>query len=84
MAAYRQSGWLKHLCVSVFVLLGCLAIMHSAGAQTRSLATLADVPIYVPAPYHPHTATVVHSSILYDGYSYYGGASPNAGAHYWH
>jgi hypothetical protein len=84
MAAYRQSGWLKHLCISVFVLLGCVAAMQPAGAQTRSLAALADVPVYAPAPYHPHTATAVHSSMLYDGYSYYAGVYSSAGAHHWH
>ena len=78
MAAYQRSGWLKRFCVSVFLLLGCVAVMQSAGAQTRSLAALADVPVYVPAPYHPHMATAVHGSMLYDGSPYY------AGAHYWH
>jgi hypothetical protein len=84
MSAYRQSGWLKRLCVSVFVFLGCVVAMQSADAQTRTLATLADVPVYVPAPYHPHMATAVYSSMLYDGSPYYAGASPSAGAHYWH
>ena len=84
MAAYQQSGWFRHLCVLVFVLLGCIAVMQPACAQTRSLVTLADVPVYVPAPYHPHVATAVHSSMLYDGYPYYAGVSSSAGAHYWH
>jgi hypothetical protein len=84
MAAYQQSGWLKHLCVSVFVLFACIAVMQSAGAQTRSLATLANVPVYVPAPYHSHTATTVHSSMLYDDNPYYAGVHSNAGVHYWH
>jgi hypothetical protein len=84
MAAYQQSGWLRHLCVSVFVLFGCLAIMQSAGAQTRSLAALADVPVYVPAPYHPHITTGVHSSMLYDDSPYYAGVHSNASVHYWH
>jgi hypothetical protein len=84
MAACQQSGWRKHLCISVFVLFGCVAAMPPAGAQTRSLASLADVPVYVPAPYHPHTATAIQSAMLYDGYPYYGGAYWGAGPHYWH
>jgi hypothetical protein len=83
MAAYQQSGWLYRLCVAVFALFTGIAVMQPAGAQTRSLATLADVPVFVPAPYHPHTATAVHSSMLYDGYPSYGVYS-SGGAHYWH
>jgi hypothetical protein len=87
MAACRQGGWREHPCVSAFVLFafvlfGCVAAMQPASAQTRSLASLADVPIYVPAPYHPHTATAVYGAALYD--DYYGGAHWGAGPHYWH
>lgn len=53
-------------------------------AQDRTLATLADVPVLMPAPYHPQMATAVYSSSLYDGYPYYGGANRGVGAHYWH
>ena len=89
MAACQRSGWREHLCISVVVpfglaLFGCIAGMLPASAQTRSLASLADVPVYVPAPYHPHTATAVHSSMLYDGYPYYGGGHGATGPHYWH
>jgi hypothetical protein len=84
MSAYQQSGWPKRLYVSVFVFLGCVVAMQSADAQTRTLAALADVSVYVPAPYHPHIATAVHSVMLYDGYPYYAGAYWGAGGHYWH
>ena len=55
-----------------------------AFAQDRTLATLADVPVLMPAPYHPQMAMAVYSSSLYDGHPYYGGANRGAGAHYWH
>jgi hypothetical protein len=48
-------------------------------AQDRTLATLADVPALMPAPYHPHSVTAVYSSSLFDGQPYYGG-----GTHNWH
>jgi len=84
MAAYRQSGWLRHLCVSALVLLGCLAIMQAATAQTRTLFSLADVPVYVPAPYHPHNLAAVYSSSLYDGQRHTGATSWGDGTHSWH
>jgi hypothetical protein len=49
-----------------------------APAQDRTLATLADVPAVMPAPYHPHTATAVYSASLYEGSPYYGVVR------YWH
>jgi hypothetical protein len=63
--------------------LGTMAAQPSL-AQDRTLATLADVPVLMPAPYHPQMATAVYSSSLYDGQPYYGGANRGAGAHYWH
>ena len=63
--------------------LGAMAAQPSL-AQDRTLATLADVPVLMPAPYHPQMATAVYSSSLYDGQPYYGGANRGAGAHYWH
>jgi hypothetical protein len=63
--------------------LGTLAAQPSL-AQGRTLATLADVPALVPAPYHPQMATAVCSSSLYDGQPNYGGAYQSGSAHFWH
>jgi hypothetical protein len=63
--------------------LGAMATQPSL-AQDRTLATLADVPALMPAPYHPHAFNAVYSSLLYDGYPYYGGVYQGGGAHYWH
>ena len=58
--------------------------LQPALAQTRMAATLANVPTYIPAPYHPHTMTAVYGASLYDGYPYYGSAYLATGVHYWH
>ncbi|HML10479.1 MAG TPA: hypothetical protein VK432_06420 [Stellaceae bacterium] len=54
------------------------AVAPPSLAQDRTLATLADVPAVMPAPFHPHVATAVYSASLYDGRPYHGGVR------YWH
>lgn len=80
----RNRGGLKLRTAALAVLaLGALAAQPSL-AQDRTLATLADVPALVPAPYHQQMAAAVYSSSLSDGQPYYGGAYKSGGAHHWH
>jgi hypothetical protein len=80
MSVLTRSRWLTQLGIGTLALLGLsVAALQPAPAQTRMLASLADVQAYVPAPYHPHTLTNDYSSALYDGYS-----SAGVGPHYWH
>jgi hypothetical protein len=58
--------------------------LQPALAQTRMIASLADVQAYNPAPYHPHTMTAIYGASLYDQYPYLGSAYLAAGARYWH
>lgn len=60
-----------------------VAMSQPVMAQSRTLATLADVPALVPAPYHAHSLTSTYSAALYDT-PYYGGVYQGGGAHYWH
>jgi len=83
MSAYRLSGWRKRLSVSALVLFGCALAAPGAMAQTRTQFTLADVPVYVPAPYHPHSVTA-NSSSLYDAPASSATTSDSNGTHSWH
>ena len=85
MSAYRLSGWRKRLSVLTLILMGCGFAAPAATAQTRTQLTLADVPVYVPAPYHPpHSVAVTYGSSLYDGQAYFTTTSGGTGAHSWH
>jgi hypothetical protein len=53
-------------------------------AQTRTQLTLADVQVYVPAPYHPHSVTAINSSSLYDAPASSAATSDSNGTHSWH
>jgi hypothetical protein len=77
MSAYRLS-------LSALVLFGCAIAVPSAMAQTRTQLTLADVPVYVPAPYHQHGITAVVSSSLYDAPASSATTSDSNGTHSWH
>ena len=81
----RKCGGIGKLGTGAFAALALgAALSQPALAQTRTLTILADVPVLVPAPYHPHVATAVYSAMLYDGYPYYGGLYRGGGARYWH
>jgi hypothetical protein len=77
MSAYRLS-------LSALVLFGCALAVPSAMAQTRTQLTLADVQVYVPAPYHPHSVTAINSSSLYDAPASSAATSDSNGTHSWH
>lgn len=84
MSVRRRGGTTRlRLAALALLALGTLAA-RPALAQDRTLATLADVPILVPVPYHPHNVTAVYSSSLYDSQPYYGGAYQGGAAHHWH
>lgn len=86
MSAFTGSGWVRRLAAGAFAML-CVGIasVQPSPAQTRTLASLADVPALMPAPYHPPMSTAVYSTMLYDGHPYYGGVyQGSGGAHYWH
>jgi len=81
----RTSGWIKRLGILAVAVVSLAAVSaYPASAQSRTLATLADVPALVPAPYHPHSVTAVYSSALYDLYPYYGRVYQGGAPHYWH
>jgi hypothetical protein len=81
MFGLTRSGWIRRLGIGTALVVGLGAVtLLPAAAQTRTLASLSDVPVYVPAPYHPHAATTYYGSALYSSYD---GVSPG-GAHYWH
>lgn len=81
----RIPGRFGSLRIAAFAVLalGTVAAQPSL-AQDRTLATLADVPVLVPAPYHPQMATAVYSSSLDDGQPSYGGAYQSGAPHFWH
>jgi hypothetical protein len=85
MSVLTRSRWLMRLCAGARALsvLGVVSV-PSALAQTRTLASLADVPAYVPAPYHSHASTAAYGAVLYDSDPYYGNVHLGFGAHYWH
>lgn len=78
MPVFAKSGKIKCCVVAVLAVAG-IALVHPqpGAAQTRTLATLADVPTLMPAPYHPSVSAVHVSSALYDPYG-------GVGLHYWH
>lgn len=78
MSAFVQDGWFGRLGMAAIVLLGMAAVAQSVSAQTRTLTTLSDVPIYVPAPYYPHIFASYYSIAPY------GGTYSSVEAHYWH
>lgn len=81
----RKRGGIYSLGTGALALLALGAVVSQpAWAQTRTQASLADVPALVPAPYHAQAITAVYSTSLYDGYSNYGGVSQGSRAHYWH
>jgi hypothetical protein len=81
----RKCGWIKRRAAGALVLLVLgAALTQPVLAQSRTLASLADVPAFIPAPYHPQNVTAAYSAVLYDGQPYYGGAYLGVGAHYWH
>jgi hypothetical protein len=85
MPVFTKGGSIKHCAVAVLALAG-IALVHPlpGAAQTRTIASLGDVPTLVPAPYHPQTSTAHVSSALYDSHPYYGGVYFGIGPHYWH
>jgi hypothetical protein len=85
MPVFTRSGWAERLGIGVLALIGVgIMSLQPAPAQTRTLAGLADVPAYAPAPYHPHMLTAHYGGSLYDSSPYYGGVYLGGGAHYWH
>ena len=84
MTARARSGWLKRTALSAIVLMGCAGAAPLASAQTRTLATLSDVPVYVPAPYHPHIYANHAAIMAQDSHPYYGGVYWGIAAHHWH
>ena len=86
MSAYRLSGWPKRLSLSLaaLFLFGCALAAPGAMAQTRTQFTLADVPVYVPAPYHAHNITAINNSSLYDAPASSAATSDSNGTHSWH
>ncbi len=85
MSVLNGSCRVTRLGIGLLVVLGLGVVsLPPASAQTRTLASLADVPAYVPAPYHPHASTAAYGAVLYDSDPYYGGVSLGLGAHYWH
>ena len=77
----RRSGGFVRLGIGALALAGlAFVVVQPAAAQSRTLASLGDVPVFVPAPYHPHNVTANYSAALYDEHGDYGGG----GAHYWH
>lgn len=76
MSAFVRGGWLKRLAMAAILLSGAVAAQPGL-AQTRTLATLSDVPVYVPAPYHSHIFTSYYSVAPY------GGPYPSVGVQYW-
>jgi hypothetical protein len=83
MSAYRLSGWRKQLSVTALILFGCALAAPGAMAQTRTQLTLADVPVYVPAPYH-HSVTAISSPSLYDAPASSAATADSNGTHSWH
>lgn len=83
MSVRNRGGLTLRTAAFALLALGAMTAPPSL-AQDRTLATLADVPALVPAPYHPHTATAIYSAMLYDHTPYYGGVYQGGGAHYWH
>jgi hypothetical protein len=85
MSVLTRSRWLMRLGGGTLALsvLGGVSL-QSALAQTRTLASLADVPTYIPAPYYPHASTAAYGAVRYDSYPYYGSVHLGLGAHYWH
>ncbi|HWB48489.1 MAG TPA: hypothetical protein VG651_05225 [Stellaceae bacterium] len=85
MPAFADCGWIKRAAIAGLAVVGVgLAHLPPTLAQTRTLASLADVPAFVPAPYHPHMSSSYYSSALYDSHPYYGGVYLGGGAHFWH
>lgn len=84
MSAFVRGGWVKRLGMAAIVLGGALSGQPGL-AQTRTLATLSDVPVYVPAPYHQHIFASYYSAAApYDSHPYYGGNHSGVGTHHWH
>lgn len=73
MSVRRRGGFALRSAALALLALGTVAVQPSL-AQDRTLASLADVPALTLAPYHPHMATAVYSSSLYE----------SGGAHFWH
>jgi hypothetical protein len=85
MPVFASGGWIKHFAVAALAVAGIGFIQPQPSvAQTRTIASLGDVPTFVPAPYHPHQSTSVYSAAMYDSHPYYGGVYIGGGAHYWH
>jgi hypothetical protein len=85
MSVPKRSRRFARLGIGMLVLLGLGVVsLQPASAQTRTVASLAAVPAYIPAPYHPHAISAYYGSSLYEGYPYYGGVYLGGGAHYWH
>jgi hypothetical protein len=82
---FTKSGRIKRCTLAALAVAGIALVQIQPGtAQTRTIASLGDVPTLVPAPYHPQTATAHYSSALYDSHPYYGGIYLGVGPHYWH
>jgi hypothetical protein len=85
MPEFSSGGSIKFCAAAVLAAVGIgLSLAQPSVAQTRTIASLGDVPAYIPAPYHPHTVTSLYSAALYDSHPYYGGAYLGGGPHYWH
>jgi len=85
MSVVTRRRWAMRFGAGMVAVLACsIAIANPASAQSRTVASLGDVPALVPAPYHAGNITAIYSAALYDGLSYNGGANQAGGAHYWH
>ena len=83
MPVFAKGGRIKRYAMAALAVAGIALIHAQPGvAQTRTIASLGEVPTLVPAPYHPQTAH--YSSTLYDSHPYYGGIHFGVGPHYWH
>ncbi|HVH79842.1 MAG TPA: hypothetical protein VM782_10655 [Stellaceae bacterium] len=85
MSALRVDCWVPRFGLAMIALLSLgTANWQSAPAQTRTLASLADVPAFAPAPFHPRTATAIYGSTLFDESPYSSGVYHGIGVRYWH
>jgi len=85
MFAFGAHGCFKRFVIGALVSAGTAAtIVSPAFAQTRTLVSLSDVPVFVPAPYPPQTLTAYRNATLYDSHLYYGSVYLSGGVRYWH
>jgi len=85
MPVFAKGDRNKQCAIAILAIAG-IALVHPnlGAAQTRTVASLGDVPTLVPAPYHPHMSTGHFSWALFESHPYYSGIYFGAGPHYWH